>query len=97
MTRDTTLVLNAERANEPFVKSFVEELQRRLSVYAAVYDADEEHTQVRPTVPVYDADEEHAAVRPSVPVEHGQVASEALCGRACDHIEAPERWSTNVL
>jgi hypothetical protein len=35
ITRDTTLVLNAERANEPLVKSFVEELQRRLSLYAA--------------------------------------------------------------
>ena len=39
ITRDTTLVLNAERANEPLVKSFVEELQRRLSHYAATQTA----------------------------------------------------------
>jgi hypothetical protein len=40
VTRDTTLVLNAERANEPFVKSFVEELQRKLSNAASLYDAE---------------------------------------------------------
>lgn len=40
VTRDTTLVLNAERANEPFVKSFVEELQRKLSSAASLSDAE---------------------------------------------------------
>ena len=31
ITRNSTLVFNAERANEPLVKSFVAELQRRLA------------------------------------------------------------------
>lgn len=42
VTRDTTLVLNAERAHQPYIKSFIEDLQRRLSIYGVVYDADDD-------------------------------------------------------